>query len=162
MKFLDYSARVDLQGRFELVPGVEGMLSGLLTSPTRRQIERFEYHLAQHPQIDIPVKHEFAPGMYVRTICIPEGALMTGRVHTDTHLSIMLCGDMTVLTETGMRRITGHNVFISPPGLKRVGYAHKYTEWLTAHATDETDIEVLERTIVEPWSLENVRNMRIQ
>ena len=51
--------------------------------------------------------------------------------------------------ETNMKRMTGHNTFISKPGAKRVGYAHSDT-WCTGFfPTDKTDVTELENDLVE-------------
>jgi hypothetical protein len=122
--------------------------------PTREQIERFESHLVAQDQVHIPVMHRFAAGLYCREITIPADTLATGKVHRAEHVSIILSGEMTVLTETGVRRVRGPEVFISPAGTKRVGYAHTDTRWLTVHLNpgDLRDTEAIEALLVEPWS----------
>jgi hypothetical protein len=127
-------------------------------APTRAQIERLEQHLVQHEQVAIEAVHRFAAGMYAREITIPADTLMTGKVHRAEHVSIMLSGVMDVLTETGMRRVVGPEVFISPSGTKRVGYAHTEVRWITVHLNpdDGTDIELIESRLVEPWSVQAV------
>lgn len=133
-------------------------LSPAVEAPTRQQIERLEEHLVQHPQVDIPAVHRFAAGLYCREITIPADTLMTGKVHRAEHVSIMLSGDMTVLTEEGMRRVQGPQVFISPAGTKRVGYAHSEVRWVTVHvnADDTQDVPLIESRLVEPWSVQSV------
>jgi quercetin dioxygenase-like cupin family protein len=123
---------------------------------TREHIERLEGYLAALPQVSIPPVHRFAPGLYVREIAIPAGTLMTGKAHLTDHVSIMLSGRMTVRTEQGMQTLEGPNVFISPAGTKRVGYAHTDVRWVTVHRNDDDtqDIQLIESRLVEPWSLE--------
>lgn len=139
-----YEFKVDLQGRSQLIQKI---------SPTREQIERLENYLVQEEQVEVPQVHRFAKGLYAREITIPKDTLMTGKVHLHEHVSVMLSGDMTVLTEDGVKRVKGPQVFISPPGTKRVGYAHEETRWLTVHVNEdeERDIEVIESKLVEPW-----------
>lgn len=144
-------------GECDVIPLVTRKFLLSVVQPTRQQIELLEQHLVQLPQVEVPVVHRFAKGMYVRTITIPKDTLMTGKVHMFEHVSVMLSGDMTVLTEDGVKRLKGHHVFISPPGTKRVGYAHEETTWLTVHATDETDVQKLENSLVETWNLETMR-----
>lgn len=132
--------------------------NAVLDAPSREQIERLEGHLVQHPQVAIPVVNRFAAGMYVREITIPADTLMTGKVHRAEHVSIMLSGEMTVLTESGMRRVCGPQVFISPPGTKRVGYSHTETRWVTVHLNPDEcrEVELIESRLVEPWSIAEV------
>jgi hypothetical protein len=37
---------------------------------------------------------------------------------------------------------------VSRPGTKRVGYAHEDTIWTTIHATEETDMEKVEKELI--------------
>lgn len=115
----------------------------------RSKIERLEGTMRRMDQVAIETKHHFAKGMYAREIFIPAGVLLTGKVHKTEHLNVCV-GDITVWTEDGMKRLTGHNTIVSKPGAKRVGYAHGDTYWTTFHVTDETDIEKLEALLVEP------------
>jgi hypothetical protein len=112
------------------------------------QIKRLEAMLLQHEQVELPTKHYFSPGLYAREMFIPAGTVLTGAVHKTEHLCIFV-GDITVWTEGGMKRLTGHHTFISKPGAKRVGYAHADT-WTTGFfVTDKTDVDELERELIE-------------
>lgn len=121
-------------------------------TPSRAQIDTFEAALLQQPQVNIPVEHRFAEqeNLYAREIVIPAGTLMTGRVHKHQHVSIMISGDMTVLTETGMQRVRGYHCWICPPGTKRVGYAHAETRWITVHHTEHMQPDGIEDVLCEP------------
>lgn len=120
----------------------------LPTLPSREQIKRFEAMLLQMPQVETPTTHFFAPGLYARQMFIPKGTVLTGAVHKTEHLAIFV-GDITVWTENGMKRLTGHHTFVSKPGAKRVGYAHADT-WCTGFfPSDKTDVAELERDLVE-------------
>lgn len=131
-------------------------LAAMPQAPSRQQIDTIEAGLLQLPQVEIPVQHRFAEqqGLYAREIVIPKDALMTGRVHKHQHVSIMISGDMTVLTETGMQRVKGYHCWICPPGTKRVGYAHEETRWLTVHHTDHMQPEGIEDALCEPMQIQ--------
>lgn len=116
--------------------------------PTREQIEHLEALILQKPQVDLPIRHYFAPGLYAREMFIPAGTVLTGAVHKTEHLAVFV-GDITVWTDEGMQRLTGHCTFVSKPGTKRVGYAHADT-WCTGFfPTDKTDVAELELDLVE-------------
>jgi hypothetical protein len=58
-------------------------------------------------------------------------------------------GDLSVLTEDGVKRVKPPFVVVSPPGTKRVAYAHEDSIWLTVHSVgDETDIEKIESKFI--------------
>lgn len=121
--------------------------------PTREQIEALERHMRKLPPLAITTTHYFANGLYAREIFIPKGCLLTGKVHRAEHLNIVSCGDITVWTEQGMKRVKAPFTMVSKPGTKRVGLAHEDTVWTTVHATCETDIDALEALLVEPDNL---------
>jgi hypothetical protein len=109
----------------------------------RGKVERLEGNITSMPQVDCPVWHHFAPGLYARKMLIPGGTVLTGAVHKTEHICIV-SGDISVTTDDGMKRITdAHAILSSKPGAKRAGYAHADTYWTTIHATDETDLDKL-------------------
>jgi hypothetical protein len=97
-----------------------------------------------------PVEHCFAPGSYARTMFIPKGHLIIGKVHRHSHLNIISYGDVSVATFDGVDRFAGHNVFTSLEGVKRVVFANEDTMWTTIHITSETDLEKIEEEVIMP------------
>jgi hypothetical protein len=129
--------------------------------PTREQIDCIEKFILGCPQVETPTQHYFSPGIYAREMFIPAGTVLTGAVHKTTHL-VQFDGDITVLTDGGMRRLTGRHTFVSQAGAKRVGYAHADT-WCTGFfATDKTDIEELENELVEDAHLLQSRRVVLE
>lgn len=120
------------------------------TRPTREQIERLERILLQGPQVDLPMKHYFAPGIYAREMFIPAGTVLTGDVHKTEHIATFV-GDITVWTDDGMKRLIGHHTFSSKAGAKRVGYAHSdtYCTGYFPNPDEERDVRVLEERLCE-------------
>ena len=119
-------------------------MNELEASDLRHKIEQFEEVLLQAPQVEFPIKHYFAQGLYAREIFIPKDHFLTGRVHKFSHINVISKGDITVLTDDGMKRIQAPCTIISKPGTKRAGYTHEDTIWTTFHATPETDTEKVE------------------
>jgi hypothetical protein len=142
--------------------------------PTREQIERLEGDLiaaeaaggmrledgTELVPLELDAWHHFADGLVSRTILIPTGAALTGAEHRAEHLNIC-CGDISVWTEHGMKRLTGYHVIPSLPHAKRVGYAHADTYWTTVHLNpgNERDIEKLEDALVVSGQLQSRRLM---
>lgn len=93
--------------------------------------------------------HHFAPGVYCKEMIVPADVLITGKVHKTEHISIFLSGRMIVADGNGGSvEIQAPIVEIGRPGIKRAGYTLEEVRWLTVHATDETDIEVLEEMLL--------------
>lgn len=113
----------------------------------RRHILNIEETIKQLPQIEPPVEHGFAPGVYARKMFIAAGVALTGKIHKYAHWNILLRGRIVIITETGQKEMVAPAMFVSPPGTKRAGYAIEDTEWVTIHPTHETDIASIEKYI---------------
>lgn len=98
--------------------------------------------------VELPVKHHFSQGVYARELFIPKGTVLTGKIHKYQQLNIMSQGELSVLTEDGIKRVKAPFTIVSPPGTKRVAYAHEDTIWTTIHGTEETDLEKLEEHFI--------------
>jgi hypothetical protein len=107
--------------------------------PIKDKIIRMEDYLLTLPQAEIPVNHYINNGIYYREITIPQGVFCTGSIYAESHIHFVIRGDMTVLTEEGLKRVTGPCTFVSAPNVKRAGYAHEETVWAAVFRTDETD-----------------------
>lgn len=94
------------------------------------------------------VTHHFAPGVYAREMFIPAGTVLTGKIHKTEHLNIISAGKIAVVWPGGKKIITAPHTMVSQPGTKRVGYALEDTVWITIHATDETDLKIIEKQVV--------------
>ena len=92
------------------------------------------------------MEHHFSPGIYTRSIFIPKGAIIIGKMHKTEHLNIVSSGLLTVWTETGMKLVGAPAIIHSLPNCKRVALAHENTVWTTIHSNpdDEQDVEKLE------------------
>ncbi|MCB1238213.1 MAG: hypothetical protein KDB30_00875 [Tetrasphaera sp.] len=108
------------------------------------KIEGFEEHIRQLPAVDLKVVHHFSKGVYARELHIPKGTVLTGHIHKFDNLNIMSQGDLSIVTESGVVRVKAPHTVVSPPGTKRLAYAHEYTIWTTIHGTHETDVSKIE------------------
>jgi hypothetical protein len=118
----------------------------------RDKIQYLEAKMKQLPQIDIPVRHFFADGLYLRQIVIPAGTLITGVVHRFESMDVVMKGEISVINEHGyVGRIIAPCTLFSPPGIKKAGIAISETIWISIHAnpTNERNIRVLEETLYE-------------
>ena len=107
-------------------------LVSLFSNPSLKKVDAYEKALSEMPQVDLKTTHSISGGVYSRTIFIPAGVSLVGAVHSRDHINVM-CGDITVTTDDGMKRLVGYNVFPTQAGMKRVGYAHldPYSGWLS-------------------------------
>ena len=103
--------------------------------------------LLKEPQVSCPVAHHFGKGIYIREITIPQGTLIVGRYHKFPHLNIMLRGVLSTYDSQGQSvELKPPLIFESAPG-RKFGYAVETVVWLNVYATNETDIEKLEKEL---------------
>lgn len=120
--------------------------SSELTNLLRTKIIALEKEMMQHPQAEIETSHVFCDGMCARTIKVKAGTVIVGLIHLQDQLNIAN-GDITVITENGYKRYTGHHVIPSIAGTKRVGFANADTEWTTILRTNLTSPEEVEKML---------------
>lgn len=99
-------------------------------------------------QIEIPVNHHFSKGVYAREIFVPKDSFIVGKIHKHENLNILIKGEMTILSIEGSARIKAPFTIVSPPGVKRVAFAHEDCIWMTIHGTDERDLGKIEEQFI--------------
>ena len=115
---------------------------------TREKILALQSEVAKLPQVEMPLRHFFSNGVYARELTIPAGTVVVGKIHKYAQINILSKGDISIATEEGIRRVQAPYTVVSPPGTKRVGYAHEETVWTTISRTDETDLELIEKELI--------------
>lgn len=109
----------------------------------REKVERLESEMKSTPQFAVGVHHCINGGIYTRTGTIPADTVFIGAEHKKDHINVVV-GDVTVMTDSGPIRYTGHHILPTPAGSKRVAYAHADTTWTTIVQTHNTDIRAIE------------------
>jgi hypothetical protein len=95
-----------------------------------------------------PVKNSFADGCYIREIFNPAGELLVTKIHKKEHPFFLMKGEMSVLTEDGIKHLKAPHQGITKPGTKRIIYAHTDCVFITVHATEETDVAKIEEQVI--------------
>lgn len=109
-----------------------------------QKLEAVEEMMRNVVPLELKTEHFFSPGIYTRILHIPKGCLLTGKIHKEPILNIMIKGDISVLIGDEMKRIIAPFVIVSPAGSKKIGYAHEDTIWMGCHGTDEVDVHKIE------------------
>lgn len=110
----------------------------------RAHIAEVEKKMLEMPSVPIPVEHLFSKGVYARTMTVPHGTLLTGKIHKHKNLNIISKGDVSFFSVDGSVRVQAPYIFVAEPGTKRIIYAHSETVWTTIHGTELTDLEEIE------------------
>lgn len=126
-----------------LIPTADEAHAVMTSMPDPESVRRLEAFLVQLPQTDLRTQHLIHAGLYARTVLIPAGTVLTGALTNHDNVCV-LCGDITVTTDEGPKRLTGFHVLPAKAGAKRAGIAHADTWWVTLHATGLTEVHDIE------------------
>ena len=102
-------------------------------------------------QVDCPVKHYFAPGMYAREMTIPAGTVVTGAVHKTENLIVVSLGRLQIVTEDGTREVVAGDTITCKAGMKNAVYALENSRWTNflPNPTNETSTDRLTEMFTE-------------
>jgi len=75
-----------------------------------REIEAIENIIRTFPQTEIETRHYFAGGVYEREIHVPQGTIITGKVHLTEHLAKLVHGVLRIISDDD------NDVFVGPHG----------------------------------------------
>lgn len=114
-----------------------------IVGTTREKTFALEAMLKEMPQAKIEVTNYFSPGVYAREIKIPADTTIVGEIHKYPQLNILSKGEISVLTEEGIKKVQAPFTIVSPAGTKRVAYAHTDCVWTTILHTFETDVQLI-------------------
>jgi len=119
-------------------------------------ILKLQAEMAKLPQVELETLHYFADGMYCRWLYRPKGTLIVGKVHKKEHFYLVIQGCVQV--EKTLYRAP--SICVSAAGTKRAVLALEDSVCITIHRTDKTDLDEIEKEIVEddPDALFDFRN----
>jgi quercetin dioxygenase-like cupin family protein len=113
-----------------------------------KQIKRGEMPQGMH-ELSLPEEHFFGDGLYCKRIVLPAGSTAVQHKHKYSHLSALCSGIATVTV--------GHESTIYKAGaviLIEAGKMHSVKAitdcvWLCIHATEETNVDEIDKVLVE-------------
>jgi hypothetical protein len=120
---------------------------GMSNSQKVEVIEWILTHYYEDILPTFPLEHHISDGVYARSLTIPKGVMITGKIHTKGCTTILLKGDITIMSDEGMQRIKAPYIASSAADIKRAGYTHEDSIFITVHATELTEIEAIEEEL---------------
>lgn len=93
-------------------------------------------------------EHLFAGGLYARTLEIPAGSVVIGRIHHQDRICIVSRGSCSFADEHGQKTVDAPYVARFPAGSKTAVYAYTDVTWTAIIAVPsgmEDDLEAVER-----------------
>lgn len=83
--------------------------------------------------IDVPVKHLFTKGMYIREVRIPKGSIVTSKIHKTEHPFTISKGKVRVMIDGVWEELCAPYTGITPKNTRRVVMVMKDVVWTTYH-----------------------------
>ena len=113
-------------------------------------IEGITKEFLEHPQVECPVTHNFAPDIYVREIFMPADTVVIGHKHLTEHFNVILKGKCRVIIGDVVEELTAPCTFVSGAGSQKIVNVLEDCIWQTVHSNPDnaTDIETLESRYV--------------
>jgi len=106
-----------------------------------RKVDEIEALIAAAGSDELPLRHHFAPGVYMREIFMPKGAFLTSKIHATEHFYFISHGAVAVVNVAD-----GSSIILKAPyngrtipGTRRVLYIIEDCVWFTIHSTAIAD-----------------------
>jgi hypothetical protein len=117
---------------------------------TQDDIIQLQSLMLKGDTIELETRHHFSDGLYARELFIPAGVCLVGALHKTKHLYTVVKGKCRVATQFENIEIEAPFMGETIPGTKRVIYAETDCVWITYHPTELTNVEEIEKAILEP------------
>ena len=117
----------------------------------KEKVAYVAYQISLMPQVEAPVEHIFAPGVYIREMKIPAGTMFVGRAHRYGHLCQLVKGSIIMITPNGKVRLDAPAQIHTIPGYHMVLYSITDIIGRTVHpnVAECTDTKGMEDDIFE-------------
>lgn len=103
--------------------------------------------LLELPQPKANVRHIFGDHVYMRELVVAAGILLVGREHRGEHGCLLVRGRLVFFNEDGTQTEMAAPAEFTAGAGRKVARVEEDTTFVNTWATDETDIETLERLI---------------
>ena len=120
-----------------------------ITEAVKSKTEELLKQAMAMPQVECIEKHHFGPGLYIKEVTLPAGAVIIGKPHKVEHMCVLVQGKMVIAKEDGSKvELVAPMTFVSPPG-RKVAYILETVVFQNIFATNETDVEKLENLFID-------------
>jgi len=92
--------------------------------------------------------HHFSDGLYAKQVHIPAGHVVGSHAHTYSHLSVLAKGDVILEVDGVQTEVSGPACLEIVAGRHHRVFAKTDAIWFCIHATDETDVNNIDKVLV--------------
>ena len=124
------------------------IMTDLATQGSMPQILAAQAMMATMPQVEGKTEHYHLDGVYVRSLFIPKGSLLTGKIHNYESIGILAQGTMRITNGSMAGVISAPYIVVDKPGIKRMGYAETDCTFINVMRSDAKTLEELEDELV--------------
>lgn len=100
-------------------------------------------------EIDLNIQHYFCGGVYAKRMTLPANHYSTTHKHNFDHMSILASGAVVVLTDGKSTSYVAGDCIDIKAGIEHTIVALEDAIWFCIHATDITDPEKIDETLIE-------------
>lgn len=164
---IDYRQAMEINGagfekiyNFLDIPKAHGLDISAMTN--REKIDVIEWIIMNKMENivdDLQITNYINGGVYAREMKAPAGIVITGKIHEHDHINILSEGEISVMTDDGMKRIKAPYTFESKAGIRRIGFTHSDITWTSIHSVTTDDINELEKELFTVPSIEWVSDL---
>ena len=125
---------------------VDGVLKNILSQEPTPWLSHNNGKLINEKGAWGEIKHNFAPGIYLRQMVLNPGAVIISGIHKRDHVWFLLDGEITVVTEEDKQDYIAPYVGFSNAGTRMVIKSNDYSIFQNVfkNPTDNKDIDYLE------------------
>jgi hypothetical protein len=126
------------ESRVEVRNGIEALESAIGKGVLDGEFEQTIFE-GGTPEGDAQCQHYFGDGVYVRTLMIPAGTCVIGRLHLQARVCMILSGTCRFVDEFQEHTVSAPWVGEFKPGTKTAVFAETDTLWAACMGTDLKD-----------------------
>lgn len=95
----------------------------------------------------IEIEHHFSDGLYIKKTTIPAGVQLPQHAHTYAHASVVVDGQGTFSSGGRSVEFSRGDIINVPAMVEHTLVAHTPVVWLCIHATEVTDLDLIDRSL---------------
>lgn len=93
-------------------------------------------------------EHYQIKGVYARSMFVPAGMMITGKIHNFESIGVLAQGTMRITNGETSVVVSAPYITVDKPGIKRLGYAETDCTFISIHRTDAEEIADIEDELV--------------
>ena len=120
---------------------------------TLDKVRKMQAEMLERAQEHIQSWFHQGGGVSAKMVFFPAGTQVVGGMHRFENMNIMVCGDMELVTDGGIKRLTVTNeplFFVSPAGTKRAANVFQDTYWISIVPCDNKTVEEVTEEFIVP------------